>query len=426
MPPPTPGPSRQIDPPITRAPFDGFVFGQSSGAPPPAPGFDFESTAVAPPLVRLSPKSSYAPVEDSNRYGPDAPYGAPHTRTSDIGRKSQPNGKKVLKMPSSKRTLEGTRWRETQPGAVTKAPTALLKIPVAYDWAVRWPRDGALIVYNTTYLPSPPMLEHHPTYVCEDGLWGLREFTLEPHFFDHQSPHLAFFPVPTGPLYFRHDLFRLLSTSEYGEMGSRGRLLLGVRLVRKMGGLLEDVSDAAHKGKWWIDTYLKENPQVVGKKTTRVRMLLEGRFPSTVEANMFELMKILSDNGVKTKEELILCWVAMQRCARELIAYASFCSRFVRSYACRADLLQRLERMSIVEGFAFRGSVFTGSDLPFIDNFLDLNLPAFAYVWCKQYDVDETRFEEDNKKRSSVDPDTKLSTHFQLYALIRRAHASCL
>jgi hypothetical protein len=261
------------------------------------------------------------------------------------------------------------------------------------------------------------ILDHHPTYVCKDGLWGLREFTLEPHFFDHQSPHLAFFPVPTEPLYFQHNLFRLPSASEYGETGARGRLFLGTGLVRKMGGLLEDISDAAHKGKWWVDTYFKENPDVLEKKSKRVRMLLEGRFPSTVEANMFELMKALADNGVKTKEELILCWVAMQRCARELIAYASFCSNFVQSYACRVELLQRLERLNITEGFTFRGSVFTGSDLPFIDNFLNLNLPAFAYIWCKEYDVNEKRFEKDNEKRSSVDPDSELSKSSRLFCL---------
>jgi hypothetical protein len=137
----------------------------------------------------------------------------------------------MIKMSCSKEP----RWRETQPGAVTKAPTTLLKIPVAYDWAVRWPRNGALIVYNTTYLPSPPALDHHPTYVCKDGLWGLREFTLEPHFFDHQSPHLAFFPVPTQPLYFQHNLFWLPSASEYGETRAIHELIHGYTRILGTG-----------------------------------------------------------------------------------------------------------------------------------------------------------------------------------------------
>jgi hypothetical protein len=342
------------------------------------------------------------------------PYLPPHTRPSQIGRRSQIEYTKVLKVPTHEPPEEAA-WHIIQPGAVTRAPAKLRNIPAAYDWWLQWPKFGALVMFNTSYSPHPPAPEYEPTYICEDGLWGRRDFSTEPHFFDHLSPHLALLPVPQIAEDFDHILFRLPTKRECVNL--KPGFVLARDLRDYIASLLGSISDVAHKAKRWIERITRENPHLSepGKESTRVRLVLEGRFPSSVEANMFELLKLLSGTGVHSENDLILVWVAMQRCARELIAYASFCSHFVQSTAARQALENVLLLDSMLGSLPRRGSIFTGSDLKYIDVFIGLNLPAYAYIWRKEYFVDPDRMIATTDTRTSIVVCESLSTSFKIF-----------
>jgi hypothetical protein len=249
----------------------------------------------------------------------EVPYRAPHTDNSQIGRRKDTGGNKVLRVPT-KDTSNAPEWPTVQPGGVTRAPAKLREVPVPYDWWVEWPHFGALVVFNTTYTPVQPAPEEEPTYIMMDGLWGRRDYSVEPQFFDHLSPHLAFLPVPLVSEDRRHILFRLPSAQEIVESSDtekRGQLILAHPLRKRIAELLGRISDVAHLGKRWSKKITAENSHLLqeGKKSTRMRLVLEGRFPSSVEANMFDLLKILTTRGAVCKTDLILVWVAMQRCA---------------------------------------------------------------------------------------------------------------
>jgi hypothetical protein len=343
-----------------------------------------------------------------------APYSAPHMHPSQIGHFDEKERPKALKLATDDPTFSG--WRIIKSGEVTHAPLKMLHIPVAYEWAVKWPKYAALVLFNTTYAPCPPIPDYQGTYIMTDGLWGRRDFTTEPHLYDHLSPHLALFPVPQVDKDYVHILFRLPSNRECVRStspDSRGRFLLALPLLEEVSDLLRRISDTAHKGKRWIKRVLKANEHLA-ETSRRVRMILEGRFPSSIEANMFELLKILAGRGTESRSDLIMVWVAMQRCARELIAYASFCCYFVPSTTARLELENHLQCESMLGGLPFRGSIFTGSDLELIDEFIALNLPAYAFLWRKEYIVDPDRFTPTKDARTSIEVDGELSMYFSL------------
>jgi hypothetical protein len=250
-----------------------------------------------------------------------------------------------------------------------------------YDCATLWPNGAFLLGFNTTYIPGPPPMEGETVYVCEDGTWGRRKYTLEPTFFDHLSPHLAFFPVPGRAEDDQHTLFRPPYAEDARRNGD-GRMVLTKGTEDEVKAVLYKLRDNANTAKDWCAQVYKSLPSSLKLTSRRVRIFMEGRFPSTALANALEAFRILRLTGVQSVTDFRLVWTAMQRFARELDAYVAFCGTFLPNVRAR----QELGKLEVLPSLQRRGSIFGAQDIMhWAALFIDKGVPSYTLLWVRQY-----------------------------------------
>jgi hypothetical protein len=292
----------------------------------------------------------------------------------------------------------------------------LQEIPYLHDGAVQWPNGGACIAINTKYFPAPPLPSRQMTYICDDGLWGHREYTLQPSPFDATSPHLAFFPVAVSAEHWKHRLFRTPHKLDY-EVFRNGpgpdRLVLTKNSKQQWEALLKDVSDGAHYSQRWIERMQREHPALRKGKNDRVRLFFLCQYPNRTEAAMRNAFDILAKRGLLSRREFLLVWCALQRAIRELIAYTAFCSNLVPSLSAREEIRKREH----LRDYPRRGSIFGGKDiLEYLGVFINLNMPCYAELHLKEYRVE--KFDSPSPARASIVPHAELSVSFLAFFFV--------
>jgi hypothetical protein len=309
---------------------------------------------------------------------------------------------RVLRLPTKE--YAPNAWKT--PTGVTIIPDKPFDIPLVYDRAVLWPNGAFLLSYNTTYIPGPPSIEGGTVYICEDGCWGRHEYTLEPTFFDHLSPHLAFLPVPGRAEDDQHILFH----PPYADDATRnadGRMVLSRATEEELKHILYDLRDNAKAAKEWCTRVYKSLPSGLKGTSRRVRIFMEGRFPSTALANALEAFRILQSSGVQTVADFRLVWHAMQRFARELDAYVAFCGTFLPNIEARREL----GRLEVLPSLQRRGSIFGAGDImEWAALYIDKDVPTYVLLWERQYRlVDDERCGGASFFPFSVIPDAVMS-----------------
>jgi hypothetical protein len=270
-----------------------------------------------------------------------------------------------------------------------------------------WPNGGYCVAFNTSYLPIRPPVNGEITYICEDGFWGRREYTLEPTFFDHLSPHLAFFPVPVFADDLTHLAFR--APHEFDMRRTKnGQVFLSNATAEDVEVMLKALQQHCLKAKDWCARVYVDLPSGIKASSRRIRIFNDGRFPSAAEANAFEALNVLQHIGARGLAEFRLIWHAMQRFARELDAYIAFCACFLPHTAARREL-STLQMLPLLQR---RGSIFSGADIDdWIGLFIDKDIPSYAVLWKKEYCLlEENRVDEPSSSPYSVIPDPLLST----------------
>ena len=94
--------------------------------------------------------------------------------------------------PSTPRSVPAA---QKAPPAPHTAP-AKVTVPTGYSAVARW-GEHAIFAYHTAYLPPNPDGTVARGAVCEDGYWGLHEYTMYPQPFDHHSPFMGLLELPT-------------------------------------------------------------------------------------------------------------------------------------------------------------------------------------------------------------------------------------
>jgi hypothetical protein len=289
-----------------------------------------------------------------------------------------------------------------------KAPTGhLWEIPLPYKRAVKWPNYAACVAFNTDYLPAPPLPETAFTYIGTDGNWGRREYTLEPQYFDHLSPHLAFLPVPQTLGDYAHTLFRPPTKDDAIHSSDTSSQLIFTRFNRDRWCFVVNMArDGARVCKAWIARILSDFPHLKADNGGRTKMFFSCRYPSGIEASMLKLYDILDTRGVASYKEFRLVWSSLQRMAREMVAYVSFCAQLIPSTTAREEI----QRYTLVEEMPRRGCLFGGADLiHFLGVFVSINLPAYAVISRALFVVEHLT--PSSPVRSSTEVDSTMSMY---------------
>jgi hypothetical protein len=320
---------------------------------------------------------------------------------------------------SSTSTLSRHAWHyeiscaTERPGAWSRQndPTLIqTEIPYNFERATLWPDNGVLLAANTEYLPAPPRPESTPVYVGKDGYWGASEYSLEPQPFDHLSPHLAFLPIPRDAHMARHILFRQASERDW---------TLSQENDKKGLWVMSEQTDASHVKPTLADLYadLVAAMDAIGRvfppsmdwKTAGRRDMLFShfRFPNAAIAMAYDACAALR-RGVKSQAIFQLYWRAMQRGAREMLAVVPFCKTFLPKRKER----EFLSEVSKLDEYAWRGSVFIGTDADdYYGLFVEHGVPAYAVIWRKQFRLSDAdpRLYPPNERHCITDTSSELS-----------------
>jgi hypothetical protein len=299
-------------------------------------------------------------------------------------------------------------WRLTLPEPLVSGK----RIIWPFEHARRWPDDGLLIGINTNYMPAPPPPRPVPTYICKDGLWGLREYTLEPQFFDHRSPHLAFLAVPTSYDKLRGFLFRPPSVGDWQRSERTKRLILSDAASDNIDYTLGEIFGDARTAREVVLGSLGSNPAGFGD--SRLKLFTNGLFPSLAIATAKDAFKLLNSDGVSSEAAFEMVWHAMYRALRELVAYVHFCACLLPSEEHR-DILQ--PRLLLLTGYRRRGCLLTGSDVgTYYDLFANHLVPVYAVLFLGEFTIaeDDLRLHNRSKDgteepRQSIEVDVALS-----------------
>ncbi|KAI0028642.1 hypothetical protein K488DRAFT_89545 [Vararia minispora EC-137] len=368
----------------------------SSVAPTNSPAAAAVPTPPRRALPRFKKKTAGPEAPSSPSVAAPAPAPAPAPLASP-SRAPPPNSSPAARPPSSseKQTLlshatEG--WDSVYP----------------FEWATLWPENGMLIGQNITYLPGPPVPPEQVAYICKDGFWGEREYTIEPQPFDHLAPHLAFFPAPREQDDFAHLLFRTPREHDLAHKPRKGTVLvLSEDQRRELERVMSDLRGYVASAQTSIASVFGASEEWENRGR-RAKLFRGFKFPNAVFSNATDAFKMLADSGVPSRSQFQLYWHAMQRGMREMMAVVDFCATLLPCPSSRGTL-----QAVCTWEYDRRRCILSDQDAE--DYYILLaqcNVPVYVLLWREQYPLadNDYRLQEAHIPVCDVEPDFALST----------------